>query len=139
MTFYHYTSPAHLPSIIRDGQIRTTESNVAGDVAYAGPSVVWLLDEPVAVRGVDGLMSVVDKTLVRIEVDVQAIRWLDWQWTAYMDPRWKEALIESGGGIERAEHWYLYPVPIQRRRWREVARRGETGGYWPLPDEEWQS
>lgn len=71
MAFHHYTSTVHLPSILGEGVLRPTESNVGSPTqgAHVGPDVVWLLDEdlPSANHGLAG--SVTNKFEVRITVD----------------------------------------------------------------------
>jgi len=122
MSFYHFTSRWHTPSIDMTGEILPVESNVRHDIEHAGPDVVWLLDTPTATDYPHGLVRTddIDKTAVRIEVNVPAIRWLDWAWTATMRQFERDALVESGGGLAAAEHWYIWPAAIPRSRWVEV-------------------
>lgn len=123
MTFYHFTSTAHLPLILRTGVIMPTESNLSFFEEDAGPRAVWLLDEPEfdwdAVS--HGLSR--EKTAVRIEVDVPAIRWLDWAPAVPRSPQemfTRERLIEVGGGPDAAAHWHVFPAPIRARRWGTI-------------------
>lgn len=150
MRLHHFTSRQHLPSILEDGLLRPTESNVgtlypvAGFPSglHAGPEVVWLLDSETVDHGhglvlpqMPGVAHDVDKTEVRITVDVPAIRWLDWEWADRMEPRWRAVMTESAGGIEAVQHWYVLPAPIRRTRWREIAIRDIFGDYIPIPIE----
>jgi hypothetical protein len=32
----------------------------------------------------------------------------------------RSLLIKTGGGLERAEHWYVFPAPIPSSRWVSV-------------------
>jgi hypothetical protein len=117
VTFYHYTSAARLPMIIESGVILPTESNVSMMEAHAGPDVVWLLDGPIddASHGLDG--SIHDKRSAFIEVEIPAIRWLNWWATATMKPAWRDAMISAGGGPNAAARWYVWPARIHRHRW----------------------
>lgn len=131
MTFYHFTHAGHLPRILRSGFLKTVESNVSFSREHAGPDVVWLLDqaEPDWFEEAElghGLYAA--KRQIRIEVDVPAIRWLDWGPTATMEQLDKAVLISGGGGIEAARHWYVFPAPIRMRRWVKITDTfsGET-------------
>jgi hypothetical protein len=124
MRLYHFTSRFHLDSILRDGVITTTESNVGSPIPFlrpygthVGPDVVWLLDLPDAGH-THGLGH--EKTEVRIAVEVPAIRWLDWPHTAQMNPKWFARLVKTGGGIEAAAHWYVFPAPIRASSWEAI-------------------
>ena len=129
MTYFHYTHIGHLPSICQQRRLLPSESNVgapfrvgAGPVGEnAGPPVVWLLDEPVILNPdpqAHGLYP--EKRRIRIEVDVRAIRWLDWAPAAAMDPEWRRIFIQTAGGPEVVEHWYVVPAPIRDRRWVSI-------------------
>jgi hypothetical protein len=121
MTFFHFTHPGHLPSIMAEGVLRTTESNVSFTRPHAGPDVVWLIDQAEPDFGDEhdhGLYPA--KQGIRIEVAVRAIRWLDWAWTSLMTHKDRSLLIKTGGGLERAEHWYVFPAPIPSSRWVSV-------------------
>lgn len=124
-TFFHFTSRNHLPMIFASGTLLPSESNVGSPLLGAGqehlgPDVVWLLDTPDLSANHGLHASVTNKDQVRFEVEVPAIRWLDWEWAAYMDPEWRDLFIKVGGGIEAAEHWYVMPVALPRKRWTGV-------------------
>lgn len=135
MTFYHFTSEEALHGIESHGLILPTESNV-GSVSEnmppmgegLGPDVVWLIDSPDRPannrnkinHGLFGTLG--DKTAVRIEVEVPAIRWYDWAPAQQMNPTWKELLITASGGPAASDHWYVFPAPIPRSRWVRVER-----------------
>lgn len=116
--FYHFTSKHHWVDIEADQKIRTTESNLHMTVDHFGPDVVWLVDTVDVEDGEHGLGPW--KRSVRIEVNVPAIRWLDWAPVANMNARWKANLIKAGGGIECAKHWYIWPNPIPSEKWLDV-------------------
>ena len=124
-TFFHFTSTVHLPFIIGSGAIGPTSSNILfPSFEEAGPLVVWLLSEPEPTYE-HGLVSAVDKTAVRFEVDIPAIKWTDWEWTARMPKDSKRLIIQTGGGEEAADLWYVWPAPIPRKRWVSVRSCGE--------------
>lgn len=126
-TFYHYTSKYHLDSIISDGAIYPTESNISHTKPHAGPDVVWLLDiaDPSGDHGLYSELSLYDKREVCIEVAVPAIRWLNWQPALSMSQWWRDGLIEAGGGPESASHWYVWPASIGKRHWRSITVDGQ--------------
>lgn len=126
--FYHFTSVEHWIDIQQTGLIYPTESNVGSPLqglepsgVRLGPDVVWLLDGPDLGDAGHGLTgSIHDKTAVCIEVDVPAIRWLDWEFTAKMNPAWRSITIKTGGGDDAAARWYVWPAAIPRQRWHRV-------------------
>jgi hypothetical protein len=140
VTYFHFTHPHHLESIVRDGHVRPTESNVGAPGGFPsrvkpvgtharGP-VVWLLDQDNPFLDEDndkahGLYPA--KREVRFEVDVPAIRWIGSSWHRKMHPEWREVFIRSAGGIEVAEHWFVYPKAIPSAQWVSVTnmRTGE--------------
>lgn len=104
--------------------LRTTESNVSFMRTGAGPDVVWLLDTPDPDDYPHGLESVVDKRAVRFTVRTKAERWLDWiDRQPNADPTTKAVLIETGGGMEAARHWWVTEHPIPRSEWVKVESR----------------
>lgn len=135
MPFYHFTSHYHLHRILPAGVLKPSESNVGSPIAamqpfgeHFGPDVVWLLDVP-ALDYPHGLTGCIyDKTKVRFEVDVPAVRWLEWEPARKMHPRWTAALIRLGGGQAAARHWYVYEGQIDSRRWLSVTRFQESKG-----------
>lgn len=117
MTVYrHWTAAERVPQILGSGFIAPTESNLDLIIPNAGPPVVWLLPPEVDPGTGDqhGLSDL--KRTGWIDVDVPAIRWLDWELTADMDPDWKRGMIAVAGGQEAAEQWYVWPGPIYSRR-----------------------
>jgi hypothetical protein len=118
---YHFTSTLHLPLIKRDGFLRPTESNVSLRIPHVGPDVVWLLDTPTADAPHGLNNALVDKRAVRITVRTKAERWLDWiARQPTMDVFSKQVLIETGGGMEAAAHWYVTEQRIPRSEWVAV-------------------
>lgn len=129
--FHHFTSIRHSLSILSSGVLLPTESNVGSPSpdmgpygANYGPPVVWLLDTTDTTLGHGLTPAVEDKTAVRITVDVPAIRWLDWGPASRMNLEWRKYFIRSGGGPEAMRHWYVWPAPIMKDRWTEVAVNG---------------
>jgi hypothetical protein len=83
---------------------------------HAGPDVVWLMPPDVD-PGQDEEHGLSDgKRMGWIDVDVPAIRWRDWEWTAKMKHGWKATLIRIAGGDEFADQWYVFPAPIRADR-----------------------
>lgn len=127
-TLYHFTHPAHLPVILTDQVLRPSESNFDPYAEHAGPDVVWLTDLPVIQPVEDHPLTMgltEEKRRVRFEVIVPAIRWLDWLPVQSMHPAWRATLIETGGGIQVAESWYVLPAPIRSTSWVEVRHDGK--------------
>jgi hypothetical protein len=125
MLLYHYTSRLHLPSILRDGVIETTESNVSWTRPHAAPDVVWLTtcDSPHLGHG---LISVADKAEVRIAVEVPkdwAKRWKKWAKANGSAQSDMDILAESGGGWEAADTWFVCTRPIPKKYWKGIAVR----------------
>lgn len=133
---YHYTATGHLASILAEGRLRLTDSQVDGRPA------VWFLDTPTTEGRDHGLSgSVWDKTEVRVTVRARAVRWLDW--VATLPPstraavggtlgRWIPTIVRTGGGPEAAAHWWVAFEPVTIRP-HDVAVRDEAGEYVPLP------
>lgn len=129
MTYFHFTHMHHLSRIFHSRMLRTTESNVGAPYAvpdgpygnHVGPAVVWLLDED-SITSADERMHGLypDKRAVRFEVDVPAVRWLDWAPAKEMSREWREHFLNTAGGLEAAEHWFVFPAPIRVRRWVSV-------------------
>lgn len=148
MTLYHFTSTAHLPTILSDGYLRPSESNVGSPYKVEGyphgnnmgPDVVWLLNDPdpsTFSHGLEG--SAVDKRGARISVEVDkfAIRWLDWEPATYMAPDWREVFIRLAGGEEAAGQWFVLPAPIRAPHWSQIALLdSSTGAYNPMASDE---
>jgi hypothetical protein len=136
MRLYHFTSTWHLPKIVKAGYIDTTESNGDLLLAHAAPDVVWLVDVPDLGGLSHGLAgSVVDKTSVRITVDLpdyRVERWDDWATRNGVDDRTKNILVSTAGGWAAADHWYVSERRIDRRFWdsvdvREAAKEADHG------------
>ena len=122
-TLYHYTGPWHLRSIIGEGVLRTTESNISLHESHFGPDVVWALDTAWAPEGVElahGLGDAKMTARVTFRTPRGAVKWLEWPWLAKMDPLWKTIMIQSGGGIEAAEKWWVVPNPVYIDQWTAV-------------------
>jgi len=127
VTFFHFTSQFHIAEIIASEVIQTTESNVNMSTPHAGPDVVWLLDTADAMDASHGLEGALfDKRKCYVEVDVLAIPWRDWFWTAQMEPKWRQTMIDVGGGDAAAARWYVWPNAIPATRWRSIKTNGQV-------------
>lgn len=124
MRLYHYTSADHLPSIRRDGVLRTTESNVSLTQPHAGPDVVWLTTDPRPRAGTHGLAGLLDKTAVQITVDVDGERWMDSDLFAAMDDLTRRAIVTAGGGDKSARTWWICREEIPREAWIDLRVNG---------------
>lgn len=137
-TFYHLTAPVWAERIIREGRILKTESNIGSPIpfhspfgSHFGPDVVWLLDE-LPTDGAGFMRTDMPHGLTEVkmgyvfEVQVPAIKWTDWEWTAKMDPEWKQIMLRAAGGEEAADHWHVFPANIGSSRFvRHYSRNGK--------------
>lgn len=139
-TLYHFTNLPRLESIIGEGLIRPSESNIGApwsDPRYpygehAAPPVVHLLDTANPFEFDHGLTGVVhDKRQVRIGVEVPGIPWRSWEWTQMMSPRWRRILADQVG-VGADTHWRVFPAPIRRRRWSSIAVKEDNDT--PIPE-----
>lgn len=116
MQLYHYTAPttSHLGSILAQGLIRTTESNISPTRPHAGPDVVWLTDS--ADRDAQAWVTTSRlKLLAVLVVELPADRlhhWPQWSREQGIDDATYEALAASGGD---PESWWVTTQPV--RRW----------------------
>jgi hypothetical protein len=126
MILHHYTSMNHVPLILKEACIETTESNVDMVHQHWGPDVVWLVDPSLPPADVPseyphGLSSV--KSRIRFTVDVPdsfAIKWTSWEYFHEMNEHWRRVFVEAGGGELAADHWYVCPSPIFSHRWMSI-------------------
>ncbi len=133
-TLYHFTTKAHLPSILREGKLRLTDSQVSGDEPGTVIGAVWFLDTPTcdwADHGLSG--SIWDKREVRLTVRTRdAVPWVPWARSRMTDKTsriWYEATVNTGGGPDAAAHWW---VTFEPQSFVEVALRQPDGSYAPL-------
>jgi len=130
---HHYTSELHLPHILAAGHLRTTESNVSITREHAGPDVVWALDTD-WMPGNDlphGLWAIKTRVRFAFPATKRAVRWRDWEWTAKMDPVWRDTMIRTGGGGEAADHWWVVTRPVLAKQWLAVERLDPGLGWVP--------
>jgi hypothetical protein len=121
---YHYTSTTHLEYILREGELKRTESNLSAVSPRLGPDVVWLIDSPDLEGANHGLAgSMVDKTEVCFEVEAPdrwTTRWVDWAKLQGIDQLWLESLVRFSGGEDQARRWYVSFAKIPREAWVRV-------------------
>jgi len=123
---YHYTCRCelHLGSILREGTLRVSESNIGSADPkmppcgeHIGPDVVWLTtsEHPWGTQGLEG--GPCDKTAVRIVVDVvDAHHWPEWSKRHGMHPRWRRSLERDC----YPNQWYVVERPIPQEEWVSV-------------------
>lgn len=140
-TWYHFTSPDHLPRILKSGFLKTVESNIGSPVPtmpptgdHVGPDVVWLLDTPEVEydHGLTG--SIHDKTGVRFTVRCKAERWTAWAPGRQAHPAWRAAMVRAGGGEPATRHWLVSERPIPAASWTKIEVRN-TDGTWTIVHE----
>lgn len=129
MILYHYTSPDHLPLILRSGLLKPTESNVSLTRPHAGPDVVWTTTDPEP----DGdpkwaANSFHDKGAIRFTLNLPrraAQPWSDWAARQGMQSDWKRSLIRTGGPGWR--RWHVVQRAILASEWTAITdmRTGE--------------
>lgn len=133
MRLWHFTSEVHLPMIADAGYLRPTESNLHMTQAHAGPDCVWFMDGPDLSEGKDGLLgSAVDKTAVRIEVEVPDARvraWYPWALAQGIHPAWLARLLAVAGGEEAAQRWQVVFRRVPKEQWIKVEVR-QPDGTW---------
>jgi hypothetical protein len=127
MRLYHFTSEHNLAGIQAEGVLRVTGPNLfppgrvwrdreTGEAFTGTPPrgqlVVWLLNTE-TVEGDNGIAP--DNRDCRVTVEVQdAHPWLAWLTAQPREDWWVRAVIDSGGGIGCARHWYVVARPIPR-------------------------
>lgn len=134
MILYHLTCEWHLETILRDGFLKVTESNILP--TGAGPRVCWLTVNPEPRQEWQRLnrgMGATDKSVVRFTVEVKtAHHWPRWARRQGIRGWWYHALAESGGN---PEEWYVTDRPVYRRDWRRIENT-QTGACLWVPAEE---
>lgn len=134
MRLYHFTTRRHLASILREGELRLTESNASATEAHAAHPCVWLTESPLARDTAAVLLaSAWDKTAVRITVEVPREETLTWRMFCSrmkVDPAWRRALE-----IGNWRAWRMIFRPVRREEWVAVEARGEDGEYRPVEEE----
>lgn len=137
MVLYHFTSPddRHLGSILRDGQIKTTESNVSPFKIDAVPRVVWMTTnpDPAAHAGWSGPTGM--KTVVRFTIDVPKFTVMPWTEFARrhnVPDFWQRAMITAAGGGSCYRSWYVRTTAIPAKNWSAVEQHDAAGVWSPL-------
>jgi len=140
-TLYHFTCVGHLKTIMDEGLIRRTESNIGSpspDIEPYGehyaPDVVWAFDIPDPDLGQPEMLNGLlhqnhNKQLVRITFDVPgpiAFPWDAWSKEQGINPHWKEVLERIGP----PEHWVVVLQPVPRSQWKLVEYRESIEAPW---------
>lgn len=131
---YHYTSIERWHLIEQSRRINTTESNISGQTAHAGPQVVWLTTDSECAEGhgIAQTLDGTDKTRVQIAVQLPARdihRWRDWAIRHGIDQDWMRTLARTaGGGVGT---WRVTEKPILFTRWVHALDRTTGERLWP--------
>lgn len=116
---YHFTSATNIQAILDSGYLKTVESNISLKREHAGPDVVWLTTSPSANAGHGLQGSLVDKTEIRVtvEVDSRSVhKWREWARARGSNEATISALTRSGG----SGSWRVVMTRIPAERWTEV-------------------
>lgn len=128
MKLYHFTSLFHLPQIMEDGCLKVTESNASFARTHVAPDVVWLTANPSPSKEESLLGSSVDKTQVRIEVDVEAVRYRRWAQNNSVAPEVVRRLNRTGGG--QASNWFVTEQEVHGESWNRIEIFDKKSGQW---------
>lgn len=125
---YHFTTSHHLASILTDGFLRTTESNLSRTIPHAGPPVVWLTADgdrehfPGLAGGIRVAGRVTaEKREIRFTVRLPSHEvWTLDSWAAKrrMNRSWLARMKATAGAEARA--FRLIERPITRSEWVAV-------------------
>lgn len=118
MTLYHFTSTYHLSNIIKDGLIKTTESNASFLANHVAEDVVWLTSNKNPQREASLSGSIVDKKQVRITVNINAQHYFLWAKQNNVSEETLSILDSTGGG--QANKWFVVNRLIPRSQWQEI-------------------
>lgn len=113
---YHYTAPitSHLGSILADGRIRTTKSNLSSAREHGGPDVVWLTDSdnPGEQEWVTTVSPWKRLAVLVVELDPSRVHhWPEWSRAQGIDEVMYSGSVSSGGD---PSHWWVSTTPIQK-------------------------
>ena len=135
MLFYHFTCRHHIPSIIRQGVIKTTESNIHKKFVHYGPDVVWLTNNKLfkqicldfAHKNLvsSEVLAKYDKHAIRISIDIDdAQHWPAWSRSHKIQKGWYRALAKFGD----PQSWYVVERCITQDDWIiiEDVQKGEV-------------
>lgn len=148
MRLYHYTSTARAAAIIKEGKLRPSESNIGTPWQsalhpygkHAAPPVVSLIDTPTPTpHGHNRTTLSLRSRATRITVEIpNPIRWADWEFVTYMDPEWRQMIIDKAGGHDIVDHWYVVPGAIRPIKWEAIDALPAENAHLvlgPTPDE----
>lgn len=135
MRLYHYTSTWHLPRNLAAKMLTVAESNFSSPLPgmpppgeHVGPDVVWLMKAQNRRTGLGLGGSSVDKTAVRITVEVpdhEVHHWPEWANYRGINKQWQRRLEKDMYPFL----WYVVERPVQKSEGVEVAAlSGASGG-----------
>ncbi len=155
MILYHFTSFHHLPLILRSDLSKGDIPLTPGRPGYKG---VWFTTddcptghglssgEKVSIpdnerslfvsengRPLPKELYTLDKRAVRIKVVIPSsheklFHWLKWS-RKRTDAAYRQHLIQSGGGKDKARTWYIYNGALSCDEFKEVCVRADNGPY----------
>jgi hypothetical protein len=110
---YHYTGPtaSHLGSILAEGRIRTTRSNISPERERSRPDVVWLTDsaDPKAQTWILNPQVNAGAALV-VELPVERVH----HWPAWSREQGLDEAAASAGGSGGPNSWWVTTKPVER-------------------------
>ena len=127
----------HIPNIIADGVIKTSESNVSPHEYGVGPDVVWLFKKPIKNKLVPQMLTTtanvggnqksipVDKSKIYIKVnlDPSEVQRADKFWKKNNVAEWWVKKMEGLGGASKSKDWYVIQRNIDISEWVEIGDR----------------
>ena len=120
MILYHYTSIYHLLKILKDGHLKTTESNASLTVEHFAKDVVWLTSkkDPQSETSLGGGST--DKKQIRITVNasVPAIKYIEWAEKNGVSKYYMGVLNEAGG--QQMQKWHVVERVIKQHEWKQI-------------------
>lgn len=132
VTVYHYTHQSHMPSILRAGELRITESNVSFEKAHAGPDVLWLSTDPDLIGSTASGLGLFggggeSKAQVRFTLSLPKAEvhvWRDWARQHGSNERAISTLAAAGG----SDAWRVIERPVAQSEWVSIDGARDDAG-----------